>query len=171
MAASPIKAIRIYPAEAAACVLCLAALVYVGTAVGALVMLAALGVLTGWIAFLEDAPRQQAARGEPSDDDQEMSDDVKNRIGTFLVCLAIFGFGYCQFFWYVAAYIPQPQYGGILVTTPRAWVVANLSGLLAALVAYRHSPHDLRIFLTVGAATCVVGILLLSSVVPVLLSR
>jgi hypothetical protein len=169
MITSPVAIIRTYPTEAASITLCLAALVYVGSLVGAAVMLASVTGLALLVAIRDAETRRrwiENGHSEPS-----MSDKERESVGLFLTVLGVFGVGFCEVFWYVGAFIPQPQYGGIIVSTPPAWAVANVSGLVAALAAFRHSPVFCRTILALMFAACVLGLLLLSAVVPVLLAR
>lgn len=169
MIANPVTVFRNYPSDTISIGLCLGALVYTGSLVGAGIMLLAVAVVFGMVVSRERTLRRQVAEGTKVE--PVMSDTERKRIGVILVSAGVFSIGLMEAYWYAAAFIPQSQYGGIVVSSPLAWAIANVSAAVAALVAYRRAPENVRTAFVVLCAPCVLGMLLISTVIPVLLAR
>jgi hypothetical protein len=171
MTASLMRAVWNRPVEIATALLFVCALLYIGKPSGAAVILVALGMPGAVLALLEihdwisgDRQMVAATRAEASNPDEKSE-------WHFATFMAIFMMALVQIFWCCAAFIPDPNFGGDVVTTPMAWLMANVMALPTALVAYDRSPRKIRNFLTAGTGASVTALLLLSSFIPFMLAR
>ncbi len=166
MANPQIKSVLSHPLEVATALLFVCALFYVGSASGAVLILAIVGVVAAgallaeihvWLSG-EHAAVMAARRAEMNSDKGGSGLRGATGFAVFLAALA-------EIFWYTSAFIPDVRYG-VVTTTPSAWILAHLTAAPAVLVAYRHSPAKYRVFLSVSAFAFVLSSLVISSIVP-----